>query len=186
MKFGYARVSTKEQNLDTQLERLEDAGCERIFSEKVSGANSERKELNRLLDMLREGDTLCVTSLDRLGRQMLKLTELINEFKDKGIHFESLDNSINTSTPVGMLMFNMCAAFAEMERELLKERVQAGIEAAKANGRSGGRPRSLTPEKADKLVRLRKSGEFSVKQMCEMTGISRSVYYRHFPSTVNT
>jgi len=110
---------------------------------------------------------------------MLKLAEMIIDFKERGINFESLDNKIDTSTPMGMLVFNICAAFSEMERELIKERVQAGVNAAKAKGRTGGRPRSLTLEKAEKLQRLKKSGEFSVKQICEMVGITRSVYYRH-------
>ena len=178
MKFGYARVSTNDQSLDIQIKKLKAAGCEKIFSEKISGAKNNRKELNRLLDQIREGDTICVVRLDRLGRRMIKLAEMILDFKDRGINFESLDNKIDTSTPMGMLMFNICAAFSEMERELIKERVQAGIEAAKSKGRNGGRPKSLTPEKADKLKRLKASGEFSVSQMCEMVGITRSVYYR--------
>ena len=178
MKFGYARVSTNDQSLDIQIKKLKAAGCEKIFSEKISGAKNNRKELNRLLDQIREGDTICVVRLDRLGRRMIKLAEMILDFKDRGINFESLDNKIDTSTPMGMLMFNICAAFSEMERELIKERVQAGIEAAKSTGRNGGRPKSLTPEKAEKLKRLKASGEFSVSQMCKMVGITRSVYYR--------
>lgn len=157
---------------------MKDAGCDQIFSEKVSGAKNDRKELNRFLERLREGDTVCVVRLDRLGRRMIKLAEMILNFKERGINFESLDNKIDTSTPMGMLLFNICAAFSEMEREFIKERVQAGVNAAKAKGRTGGRPRSLTLEKAEKLQRLKKSGEFSVKQICEMVGISKSVYYR--------
>jgi len=178
MKFGYARVSTNDQNLDIQVEKLKEAGCEKIFCEKVSGASNSRKELNQMLSECRRGDTVCVVRLDRLGRRMMKLAEMITDFKDKGIHFESLENKIDTSTPMGMLMFNICAAFSEMERELIKERVQAGIDAAKAQGRVGGRPKALTPEKAKQLQRLKKSGEFSVAQMCDLVGISRSVYYR--------
>lgn len=178
MKFGYARVSTNDQSLDIQIEKLKAAGCDEIFSEKVSGAQNSRKELNRMIERLRPDDTVCVVRLDRLGRRMTKLTEMILDFKEKGIHFESLENSIDTSTPMGMLMFNICAAFSEMERELIKERVQAGIDAAKEKGRIGGRPRSLTIQKEDKLRRLKASGEFSVTQMCEIVGITRSVYYR--------
>ena len=178
MKFGYARVSTSDQSLDIQIEKLKAAGCDQIFSEKVSGAKHDRKELNRLLERLREGDTICVVRLDRLGRRMIKLAEMILDFKERGINFESLDNKIDTSTPMGMLLFNICAAFSEMERELIKERVQAGVNAARNKGRKGGRPRSLTPAKAEKLHQLKKSGAFSVKQMCEIVGVSRSVYYR--------
>tara|TARA_Y100000588_G_scaffold362822_1_gene424890 strand:- start:4818 stop:5381 length:564 start_codon:yes stop_codon:yes gene_type:complete len=178
MKFGYARVSTNDQSLDIQVEKLKAAGCDEIFSEKVSGAKNDRKELNNLLAKLRKGDTVCVVRLDRLGRRMIKLAEMILDFKERGIDFESLDNKIDTSSPMGMLMFNICAAFSEMERELIRERVQAGVDAARAKGRLGGRPKSLNKEKADKLRRLRASGEFSVSQICEMVGISRSVYYR--------
>jgi len=178
MKFGYARVSTNDQSLDIQIQKLKDAGCEQIFSEKASGAKNDRKELNRLIERLRPDDTVCVVRLDRLGRRMMKLAEMILDFKDKGINFESLDNNIDTSTPIGMLMFNICAAFSEMERELIRERVQAGIDAAKAKGRIGGRPRTITNEKLAQLRRLKKSNEFSVKQMCEMVGVSRSIYYR--------
>jgi len=103
---------------------------------------------------------------------------MILDFKERGINFESLDNKIDTSTPMGMLMFNICAAFSEMERELIRERVQAGVDAARAKGRVGGRPKSITKDKIDKLKRLKASGEFSVSQMCEMIGITRSVYYR--------
>lgn len=178
MKFGYARVSTNEQSLDIQLQKLSDAGCDEIFSEKASGAKNDRKELNRLLERLRTGDTVCVVRLDRLGRRMIKLAEMILDFKERGIDFESLDNKIDTSTPIGMLMFNICAAFSEMERELIRERVQAGVDAARAKGRVGGRPRTLTNEKAEQLKRLKRSEEFSVKQICEMVGVSRSIYYR--------
>ena len=100
MKFGYARVSTSDQSLDIQIQKLKDAGCDRIFSEKISGAKNDRKELSRLLDRVRKGDTICVVRLDRLGRRMLKLTEMILDFKERGIHFESLDNKIDTSTPM--------------------------------------------------------------------------------------
>ncbi|HAU0671955.1 TPA: recombinase family protein [Legionella pneumophila] len=169
-------VYTNDQSLGIQIQKLKDAGCDEIFSEKVSGAKNDRKELNSLLAKLRKGDTVCVVRLDRLGRRMIKLAEMILDFKERGINFESLDNKIDTSTPMGMLMFNVCAAFSEMERELIRERVQAGVDAAK--GRVGGRPRSLTTEKANQLRKLKKSGEFSVKQICEIVGISRSIYYR--------
>ena len=117
---------------------------------------------------------------------MMKLTEMILDFKDKCINFESLDNNIDTSTPMGMLMFNICAAFSEMERELIRERVQAGIDTAKDKGRIGGRPRTITNEKAEKLKCLKKSGEFSVKQICEMVGVSRSAYYRDLSNAISS
>ncbi len=178
LKFGYARVSKNDQSLDVQIQKLTKAGCDEIFMEKVSGVKDDRKELNRLMDKLRKGDTICVVRLDRLGRRMLKLIQLINDFKEKGINFVSLENNIDTTTSMGMVLFSMCAAFSEMERTLIKERVKAGLEAAHRKGRKGGRPRALTPEKFETLNSLRKTDEFSVTKICEMVGITRSVYYR--------
>ena len=171
MKFGYARVSTAEQNLDIQIEKLKEAGCDEIYQEKASGANDERKQLSLLISKLRKGDIVCVVRLDRLGRRMIKLVSLINEFHEKGVQFVSLENNLDTTTPMGMLLFNMCAAFSEMERELVKERV-------KEKGRKGGRPKSLSQDEIDKVKALRSSGEFSVKQICNMMNVSRSVFYR--------
>ena len=178
MKFGYARVSKNEQNLDIQLQKLQQAGCDEIFQEKVSGSKDDRSQLNSLLNKLRAGDILYVVRLDRLGRRMSKLVELINDFKSRNIEFVSLENNIDTTNSMGMLLFTMCAAFAEMERILITERVKAGLIVAHKKGRRGGRPKSLTPEKLKKLKFLIKSNDFSVTEMCAMTGITRSVYYR--------
>jgi DNA invertase Pin-like site-specific DNA recombinase len=178
MKFGYARVSKNDQSLDVQIQKLTAVGCDEIFMEKVSGAKDERIELNRLMNKLRKGDTVCVVRLDRLGRRMLKLIELIKDFKEKGIHFVSLENNIDTTTPMGMLLFSMCAAFSEMERTLIKERVKAGLEAAHRQGRKGGRPKALTTEKWETLKSLKKSNDFSVTKICQIVGITKSVYYR--------
>lgn len=178
MKFGYARVSKNEQNLDIQLQKLQQAGCDEIFQEKVSGSKDDRSQLNSLLNKLRAGDIVYVVRLDRLGRRMSKLVELINNFKSRDIEFVSLENNIDTTNPMGMLLFTMCAAFAEMERILITERVKAGLIAAHKKGRRGGRPKSLTPEKLKKLKFLIKSNDFSVTEMCAMTEITRSVYYR--------
>jgi DNA invertase Pin-like site-specific DNA recombinase len=178
MKFGYARVSKNEQSLDVQVQKLTKAGCDEIFKEKISGAKDDRSELNLLISKLRKGDTICVVRLDRLGRRMIKLIELINDFKAQNIEFVALENNIDTRTPMGMLLFTMCAAFSEMERELIKERVKAGLDAAHLKGRKGGRPKSMTPDKMKKLKTLVKSKEFSVTEICNMVGITRSVYYR--------
>lgn len=178
MKFGYARVSKNEQSLEIQVQKLTLAGCDEIFKEKASGAKDERTQLNLLLGKLRKGDIVCVVRLDRLGRRMMKLVELINNFKDKGVEFISLENNIDTTTPIGMLLFSMCAAFSETERELIKERVKAGLEAAHSKGRKGGRPKALTSDKLKKLKTFSKSKEFSVTEICSMLKISRSVYYR--------
>jgi DNA invertase Pin-like site-specific DNA recombinase len=178
MKFGYARVSKNEQSLDVQIKKLEESGCEEIYQEKISGAKDNRSQLNLLLSKLRKGDTICVVRLDRLGRRMSKLIEMINDFKEKGIEFMSLENNIDTTSPMGMLLFSICAAFAQMERELIAERVKAGLESAKREGRRGAPPKSLTDEKEKKLKSLLETKKFSVSQICEMAGISRSVYYR--------
>lgn len=178
MKFGYARVSKNEQNLDVQLQKLQAAGCDEIFQEKISGAKNDRPQLTALLSKLRAGDTLCVVRLDRLGRRMMKLIELISDFKTKGIEFSSLENNLDTSTPIGMLLFNICAAFSEMERELIRERVKAGLDAAQQQGRKGGRPKALTSDKAETIKALREASKMSVKQICATIGVSRSVFYR--------
>ena len=178
MKFGYARVSKNEQSLEIQIEKLTQAGCHEIYKEKISGAKDDRTQLNLLLGKLRAGDTVCVVRLDRLGRRMTKLIELINDFKNRGIEFVSLENNIDTTTPMGMLLFTICAVFSQMERELIKERVKAGLEAAHSKGRKGGRPKALTTDKLKKLKSLTKSEDFSVTEICHMVGISRSVYYR--------
>ena len=179
MKFGYARVSKNEQSLDVQVQKLKAAGCEEIFKEKISGAKDNRPQLKALLTKLRKGDVVCVVRLDRLGRRMIKLVELINDFNSKGIEFVALENNLDTTTPIGMLLFNMCAAFSEMERELIRERVKAGLDAAREKGRQGGRPKALTSEKRKMLKVLRQSGDLSVKQICASVGVSRSVYYRY-------
>jgi DNA invertase Pin-like site-specific DNA recombinase len=178
MKFGYARVSKNDQSLDIQIQKLKAVGCDEIFHEKVSGVKDDRKELNLMIGKLRSGDTVCVVRLDRLGRRMLKLVTLINEFKAKQVNFVALENDIDTTTPLGMVLFSMCAAFSEMERALIIERVKAGVEAAHAKGRKGGRPRSLTSAKRELLASFRANDKFSVTQICEMVGITRSVYYR--------
>ena len=178
MKFGYARVSKNEQSLDIQIQKLTAAGCEEIFQEKISGAKDSRPQLDTLMNKLRKGDTLCVVRLDRLGRRMMKLVELIIDFKTKGIEFVALENNLDTTTPIGMLLFNICAAFSEMERELIRERVKAGLDSAKQQGRKGGRPKALTDDKAEAIRALRQTGKMSVKKICETMKVSRSVFYR--------
>ncbi len=178
MKFGYARVSKNEQSLDVQIQKLTAAGCDEIFQEKISGAQDDRTQLKALMGKLRKGDTLYVVRLDRLGRRMIKLIDLINEFKEKNIEFVSLENNIDTSNHIGMLLFNICAAFSEMERELIRERVKAGLDSAKQQGRKGGRPKALTDDKAEAIRALRQANKMSVKKICETMKVSRSVFYR--------
>jgi DNA invertase Pin-like site-specific DNA recombinase len=130
------------------------------------------------MEKLRKGDTLCVVRLDRLGRRMMKLIDLINEFKEKGIEFVSLENNIDTSNHIGMLLFNICAAFSEMERELIRERVKEGLDSAKQQGRKGSRSKVLTEDTAETIRELRRAGKMSVKKICDTMNVSRSVFYR--------
>lgn len=141
MTYGYARVSTGDQTTDLQQDALEKAGCNRIFTDVASGAKAHRPELDHMLDLLREGDTVVVWKLDRLGRSMQNLVELINDFDARGVQFRSLTESIDTSTPGGTLIFNIFGSLAQFERDLIRERTRAGLEAARARGRTGGRPR---------------------------------------------
>ena len=149
MNIGYARVSTLDQNLAAQLDALEKAGCEKIYQEKSSSAKKIRPELDSCLNDLRKGDCLIVTKLDRLGRSMKELIELMNCFEEKGIHFKCLTDPIDTSSASGEFLFHMMGAFAQLERSLIKERTWAGLEAARSRGRLGGRPPSIDTEKKE-------------------------------------
>jgi DNA invertase Pin-like site-specific DNA recombinase len=144
MKIGYARVSTEEQSEDPQMDALNDAGCERIFREKMSGKSKQRPELERLMDTLRSGDIVVVQRLDRLGRSLKDLIELLDGFKSQQVKFISLNESIDTTTAVGELAFHMIGAIAQFERRLISERTKAGLDAARARGRKGGRRVKLT------------------------------------------
>lgn len=177
MRFGYARVSTKEQNLDRQLDQLAAANVDRVFSDKISGAKESRPELDKMLSMLREGDTVIVCSYDRLARSSKQLFDLAERFNANGIALVSLKEGTDTSTPQGRFFFAMCAAMAQFERELIKERQTEGIAAAKARGRQFGRP-ATDPSKMDTAVRLYQNGGLSVKAICERTGVSRAPLYR--------
>lgn len=181
MKIGYARVSTNHQNLEVQKEALLKAGCKKIFEEKVS-SRKERKELFNLINQLREGDTIIVWKLDRLGRTTLELIKLINEFNEKGIKFKSLNDSlIDTTTPNGKLVFSIFSALAEHEREIIRERTKAGLESARARGRKGGRPKGLSKDaknKAAAAITLYNKGE-SVKDILKGLNISKATLYRY-------
>lgn len=177
MKIGYARVSTADQSLDLQLDALLEAGCQKIYEEKASGGKDDRPELLKALEMLREGDTFIVYKLDRLARSTLKLIETLDLLNKKGVEFISLSDNIDTSTAAGKAMFGMMAVFAEFERSIIRERTVAGLEAARARGRKGGRPMT-DKKKLDKAIKLHESGEFSVTVIEEMTGVSRGSLYR--------
>ncbi|WP_207533625.1 recombinase family protein [Desertivirga arenae] len=182
MKIGYARVSTQDQNLELQIDALKKDGCEKIFKETGSGKNKERPGLRELMEHLRANDTVVVWKLDRLGRSLKDLIDLVGEFEAKGANFVSLNDRIDTSTPAGKFVFNVFASLAEFEREIIRERTVAGLAAARVRGRNGGRPEGLSPEalnKANSAFLLFQSGEKTVKEISKELGISRATCYRY-------
>jgi DNA invertase Pin-like site-specific DNA recombinase len=179
MLIGYARVSTFDQNLDLQRDALTKEGCERIIEETASGKNAERHGLNSIKEILRAGDTLVVWRLDRLGRSLKDLIEWINYLDDKGVAFKSLQESIDTSTSTGKLIFHIFGALAEFERNLIKERTQAGLMAARARGRLGGRPKSLDKDKRQAVAKLYEDGKMPVMEICQMFKISKPTLYKY-------
>lgn len=179
MKIGYARVSSDDQSLDLQRDALHSAGCERIYEEKESGGKTERPELLRLLEVLRQGDTLVVWRLDRLGRSIKHLIEVVEKLEAMGVGFHSVTEAIDTTTSGGKLVFHIFAALAEFERTLIRERTRAGLQAARARGRQGGRPVSISPHKQRMAQALRDDPSQSVAQICKELGVSRTTFYRH-------
>src|SRR5919202_3150912 len=173
MLIGYARVSTDDQNLDLQRDALEKAGCELIFDDMVSGTKACRPGLEQALSHLRRGDTLVVWRLDRLGRSLRHLIDTVTELQDKGIEFKSLQESIDTSTSGGKLVFHIFGALAEFERKIIRERTQAGLQAARARGKAGGRPKALTDKQGQILHQLADNRSNSVQDNCRTLGISR-------------
>ncbi|HFL3415698.1 MULTISPECIES: recombinase family protein [Legionella] len=179
MKIGYARVSTLEQNLDLQIDALEKAGCKKIITDEISGSVAERPGLTRLKEDLREGDTVVVWRLDRLGRSLKHLIALVNEFELLKVGFESLQESINTTTSTGQLIFHMFGALAEFERNLIRERTKAGLASARARGRQGGRPKQLNSNKRQLVIKLYKEREHTVQEICRVMGISKPTLYQY-------
>ncbi|TVM30215.1 recombinase family protein [Oceanidesulfovibrio marinus] len=177
MDIGYARVSTKDQSLDLQRDALEAAGCEKIIEDTVSGARAARPGLDKLFEILREGDTLVVWRLDRLGRSLKHLIELVSELEERGIGFRSLQEAIDTTTPGGKLVFHIFSALDEFERNIIQERTRAGLEAARARGRKGGRPKKLSPQKQELALKLYHEKEKTVAEICELVGVSKPTLY---------
>ena len=178
MKIGYARVSTEDQTTDPQIDALRDHGCETIYSENASGKNTDRHELENCLKALREGDTLTVWRLDRLGRNLADLVRIVNDLKARGVGFASLTESIDTTTPAGKLVFHVFAALAEFERNLIRERTMAGLKAARARGKSSGRPSKLTGKNLALAKSLMADRSNQVGDIAERFGVSRSTLYR--------
>lgn len=179
MKLGYARVSTTDQSLDLQIDALKKYGCDKCFEDKLSGKTTTRPGLDDLLSHLREGDTLVVWKLDRLGRSLPHLIKTVTELKDMGVEFVSLQESIDTSTAVGKLIFHIFCSLAEFERDLTRERVKAGLESARSRGRKGGRKEALSLDDQKKVIKLGLSNTMSVTDICEMFGITRPTYYSY-------
>lgn len=180
MLIGYARVSTDDQKLDLQLDALKSAGCYQVCSDKLSGAAKSRPGLEDALKYLREGDTLVVWKLDRLGRTVKGLVDLVGELQAKGVHFKSLTDSIDTSTPSGRFFFHVMAAMAQMEKELLRERTTAGLAAARARGRLGGRKPVMDSTKRAAAQKLLDAG-MPATEVAKQLGIGRATLYRTLP-----
>ena len=182
MKIGYARVSTRDQNLTSQIDALRHAGCQKIYQDIASGSKAERPGLDDLMKAIRPGDILVICKLDRLGRSLRHLVILVNELIEQHIGLVSLNDPVDTSTPQGRLSFNLFAALAEFEREVIRERTQIGLSSARLRGRRGGRPKGL-PEKAKKVAcaaeTLYREGRLTVDEIASQLGICKSTLYSY-------
>lgn len=176
--MGYARVSTVDQDASLQVDALNAIGCHRVFVDQASGATQSRPQLDRLLDQLRPGDTLVVWRLDRLGRSLRHLVDQIQLLADREVAFMSLQETINTSSPGGRLVFHVFASLAEFERDLIQERTNAGLSAARARGRLGGRPARLSPAQVRTARQLYDKRELTVEEIGKVLGVSRTTIYR--------
>lgn len=185
MIVGYARVSTLDQNLELQINDLKNAGCEKIFADKISGSTKSRPELDKCLEFLQPGYTLKVWRLDRLGRSAKDLISHVENFKTQGVNFVSLKESIDTTTDIGQMFFYICAWLAQMELNLIKERTRAGLIAAKKRGRMGGRPEMLNESQKELLWEMHSNGK-SIQKIRDVLNISRPSVYRYINSMKKT
>ena len=179
MLIGYARVSMLEQNLNLQLDALKSIGCKKLYEDKVSSSKLNCPGLNKALEDLRKGDTLVVWKLDRLGGSLRSLIELINDLEEKEIMFRSIQDGIDTSTLIGQFFFNITGAFAEVERNLIKERTKAGLDSARARGRTGGRKPSLNKKQIQMMLEIYNARSTPIIEICEQFKISRKTCYRY-------
>jgi DNA invertase Pin-like site-specific DNA recombinase len=177
MKFAYARVSTFDQNLELQLDALEKHGYDELYTEKASGMKTVRPQLEKLLNKLRKGDILVVWKLDRLGRSTKHVLELAEQLEELGVELVSIQDQIDTTTAIGKAMFRMLVVLNEMERDIISERTRAGLESARARGRIGGRPKKNN-KYVDQALKLYDSEEYSIKEIVEMSGVSKATIYR--------
>lgn len=179
MLIGYARISTYDQSLDLQVDALKNAGCENVFTDTISGSNCRRPGLDDALKFVREGDTLVVWKLDRLGRSLSHLIELMEILQKRGISFKSVSDGIHTDTSMGKMIFGIFASLSEFELSILRERTLAGLKAARARGRNGGRKRTLNRQQIDTMLTLYASGKHSVVDICKQMQISRKSFYNY-------
>jgi len=179
MIIGYARVSTEDQNLDLQFDALKEAGCKKIFQDKISGVKEDRDGLLQVLEIVRPGDTLVVWKLDRLGRSLQHLISVIDELKEKDVYFRSLKENLDTSSSTGKLIFHIFGALAEFERDIIRERTMAGLAAARARGRVGGRPKIMDAGKVKLARTLMADNSRCVREICEILGVSKATLYRY-------
>ena len=184
MKIGYARVSTQDQNEQLQLDTLKEAGCENIFTDHASGAKTDRPELARALDYLRPGDTLTVWKLDRLGRSLKHLIQVVDDLQGQGIAFCSLTEGMDTTTSGGKMIFHIFGSLGEFERDLIRERTNAGLKAARARGRVGGRKNKLTPSQVKTLLSMYESKQHTTRELRETFKISQPTLYRYIREAV--
>jgi DNA invertase Pin-like site-specific DNA recombinase len=182
MRIGYARVSTQDQSLELQREALVNAGCQTVHEDKVSGTRADRPGLAKAMELLRDGDTLVVSKLDRIGRSVKHLVDLVGELHKHGVHFKSLTDAIDTSTPSGHFFFQVMARLAEMERELIIERTRAGLDVARQLGRKGGRKPKMTASKIESAKKMLASG-VPAKDVAKNLGVSVPTLYRWVPAT---
>ena len=179
MLIGYVRVSTTDQNLDLQLDALKQVGCDKIFKDVASGAKNDRIGLADVLDYIRKGDTLVVWRLDRLGRSLRHLIDTINKINDQKSFFRSIQENIDTSTSGGKLIFHIFGALAEFERDIIRERTKAGLEAARKRGRFGGRPKKMDDKKIALAKTLMADKSNSINEICEILQVSKATLYRY-------
>lgn len=177
--YGYARVSTRSQELNRQIDLLSEQNCNEILTEKMTGTKADRPQLNRLKDKVRPGDTVIVESFSRLGRSTKDLIDLVTYFEEHKVKLVSLKENFDTSTPHGRLMMTVFQAFSQFERDLIVERTKEGLKSARARGRKGGRPR-VNQRDIERALKLYDTQAYSIKEITEMTGISKATLYRYF------
>ena len=186
MLIGYARVSTPDQNLDLQIDALKNSGCEKICSDKISGAKAKRPGLEHALEIARSEDTLVIWRLDRLGRSLKDLISISEILKTREIGLKSLEEGIDTNSTTGQLMFHLFGALAEFEKNLIHERSRAGLDAARSRGRLGGRPKALDRNQQELAVQLYSERQHSINQICKMMSISKPTLYKYVTAAQNT